>query len=76
MNRFVAFLAVLAICVTGILTNPTGSQADPIDCEWADWGPCIDIKCGIGSQVFKMFPSVESESVFSHFLWLFYRLKR
>ena len=80
MNKFVAFLAVLAISVTATLTNPTVSEADPlpdydveydtplaIDCEWAEWGPCKDIKCGIGSQVFKIFPSLQSKSVFSHF---------
>ena len=57
MNRFVAFLAILAIYITGTLTSPTGSEADPIDinCEWAEWGSCNDIKCGIGRQVFKIF---------------------
>ena len=77
MNKFVAFLATLAFCVTGTLTNPTGSEADPIniyeyeydtplaiDCEWAEWGPCHDLKCGIGSQVFKIFPSVQSMLAF------------
>ena len=77
MNKFVAFLATLAFCVTETLTNPTVSEADPfnfeydtplaIDCEWAEWGPCKDIKCGIGSQVFKIFPSLQSKSIFSHF---------
>ena len=55
MNRFVAFLAILAIYITGTLTSPTGSEADPIDCEWAEWGPCEDIKCGIGRQVFEIY---------------------
>jgi hypothetical protein len=62
MNKFVAFLAILALCVTETLTNPTGSDTD-IDCEWAEWGPCEDIKCGIGSQVFRIFPSVQSKLV-------------
>ena len=65
MNRFVAFSAILAIFVTGTLTNPTGSKADPINCEWAEWGPCYDIKCGIGSQVFKIFPSIKLKLVFT-----------
>ena len=55
MNRFVAFLAILAIYITGTLTSPTGSkEAIAIDCEWDEWGPCEDIKCGIGRQVFKI----------------------
>jgi len=66
MNGFVVFLAILAICVTGTLTNPTGSEADPIDvgkdtpidCKWAEWGPCKDIKCGVGYQRRKSLPAV------------------
>ena len=59
MNRFVVFLAILAIYITGTLTSPTGSEVEydtPLvtDCEWDEWGPCEDIKCGIGRQVFKI----------------------
>ena len=56
MNRFVAFLAILAIYITVTLASPTGSEVDSvdIDCKWAEWGPCEDIKCGIGRQVFKI----------------------
>jgi len=65
----VSFLAILAICVTGTLTNPTGSEADPIpeidvgiptpiDCGWDEWGPCEDIKCGVGYQRRKSFPAL------------------
>ena len=68
MNKFLTFLAVLAISVTGTLTNPTESYAPlAIDCEWAKWGPCKDIKCGIGRKVLKIFHSVQLKSVFSHF---------
>ena len=32
MNRFVSFLAILAIiCAIGTLGNPTGSEPDPIN---------------------------------------------
>ena len=29
------------------------------DCEWAnplEWGPCEDVKCGIGREVFQFLP--------------------
>jgi len=69
MNGFVSFLAILAICVTGTLTNPTGSEADPIpeidvgiptpiDCGWDEWGPCEDIKCGVGYQRRQSWPAL------------------
>ena len=58
----VSFLAILAIFVTGALSNPN-NEADPlpssidggnypIDCEWKDWEECTGT-CGEGIQVFN-----------------------
>ena len=27
--------------------GPLPLNLDSIDCKWAEWGPCEDIKCGI-----------------------------
>ena len=59
---WVSFLAILAIFVTGALSNepeadplpdPTEYEDNgPIDCEWKDWEECTGT-CGEGIQVFN-----------------------
>ena len=56
----VSFLAILAIFVTGALSNeedPLNTDYidggnDPIHCEWKDWEECTGT-CGEGIQVFN-----------------------